>query len=284
MDQEQENRQDSWREHVLPRNSADDIPELSSAAEQMELPYHVRLEHFEGPLDLLLHLIKKNQVNIYDIPIAMIARQYLEYLSMMKSLNLAVAGEFLVMAATLVQIKSRMLLPADETEIDDEEGPDPREELVRRLLEYRQFKDAARQLDDREHLWREIYAREPMPLPTIRSGEVSLDDVSLFDLVDALQGVLARLPAGSLVEIVPENLTVKDRMNAILETLDTRESVTFQSLFEGQVHRLVVIVSFLALLELVKMSLVRLFQGEEFGAILVMRSFAPVTDDEPVEL
>ncbi len=252
--------------------------------EQMELPYQVRLEHFEGPLDLLLHLIKKNQVNIYDIPIAMIAQQYLDYLSMMKSLNLAVAGEFLVMAATLVHIKSRMLLPTDEMDIDDEDGPDPREELIRRLLEYRQFKDAARQLDDRERLWREIYAREPMPLPPVRSDEVSLDDVSLFDLVDALQGVLARLPAGSLVEIVPENLTVKDRMNVILEALDTRESVTFQSLFEGQTHRLVVIVSFLALLELVKMKLVRLFQGEAFGAILVMRSFAPVTDDEPVEL
>ena len=258
--------------------------DLVDQSEQMELPYHVRLEHFEGPLDLLLHLIKKNQVNIYDIPIAMIAQQYLEYLTMMKSLNLAVAGEFLVMAATLVQIKSKMLLPADETELDEDEGPDPREELVRRLLEYRQFKDAARQLDDRERLWREIYAREPMPLPTVRSDEVSLDDVSLFDLVDALQGVLARLPAGSLVEIVPENLTVKDRMNAILEVLDGKESVTFQSLFEGQAHRLVVIVSFLALLELVKLRLVRLFQGEAFGAILVMRSFAPITDDEAVEL
>jgi segregation and condensation protein A len=252
--------------------------ELMDRTEQMELPYHVRLEHFEGPLDLLLHLIKKNQVNIYDIPIAMIAQQYLNYLSMMKSLNLAVAGEFLVMAATLVQIKSRMLLPVDETDLDDEDGPDPREELIRRLL------DAARQLDDRERLWREVYAREPMPLPTVRSDEVSLDDVSLFDLVDALQGVLARLPAGSLVEIVPENLTVKDRMNAILEVLDTRESVTFQSLFEGQTHRMVVIVSFLALLEMVKMKLVRLFQGEAFGAILVMRAFAPVAADEPVEL
>jgi len=251
---------------------------------QMELPYHVRLEHFEGPLDLLLHLIKKNQVNIYDIPIAMITQQYLGYLSMMKSLNLAVAGEFLVMAATLAQIKSRMLLPTDETEGDEEEGPDPREELVRRLLEYRQFKDAAGRLDEREREWRDIYAREPLPLPVVRADEVTLDDVSLFDLVDALQGVLARLPAGSLVEIVPENLTVKDRMNAILETLDSKESVTFQSLFEGQTHRLVVIVSFLALLELVRLKLVRLFQGEAFGAILIMRAFAPITDDEPVEL
>lgn len=262
-----------------------DVDSQDDGVEQTELPYHVRLEQFEGPLDLLLHLIKKNEVNIYDIPIALIAQQYLNYITMMKSLNLTVAGEFLVMAATLVQIKSKMLLPADETDLDEEEGPDPREELVRRLLEYRQFKDVARQLDDRERLWRDLYAREPMPLPTVRSDEVVLDDISLFDLVDALQGVLARLPAGSMVEIVPENLTVKDRMNAILESLDTKESVTFQSLFEGQTHRLVVIVSFLALLELVKLKLVRLFQGEAFGAILVIRAFTPIADDEqPVEL
>lgn len=251
--------------------------------QQMELPYRVRLEHFEGPLDLLLHLIKKNQINIYDIPIAMITQQYLDYLGMMKTLNLAVAGEFLVMAATLVQIKSRMLLPSDESEVDEDEGHDPRAELVRRLLEYRQFKEAARQLDDRERLWREIYAREPAVLPPIRSDAVALDDVSLFDLVDALQDVLARLPADRLVEIIPENLTVKERMNAILEALGTRESVTFQALFERETHRLVVIVSFLALLELVKLRLVRVFQGEALGPILIMRAFAPVADDEPVE-
>lgn len=116
--------------------------------EQVELPYQVRLEKFEGPLDLLLHLIRQNQINIYDIPIALIAQQYLDYLETMRSLNLAVAGEFLVMAATLLQIKSRMLLPVEERALDDEDGPDPREELVRRLLEYKQFKEAATELED----------------------------------------------------------------------------------------------------------------------------------------
>jgi len=115
--------------------------------EQTELPYQVRIENFEGPLDLLLHLIKKNEINIYDIPIAMIAQQYLSYIEAMKELNLNVAGEFLVMAATLLQIKSKMLLPVEETADDEEDGPDPREELVRRLLEYKAFKEAARQLD-----------------------------------------------------------------------------------------------------------------------------------------
>ena len=118
--------------------------------EQTELPYQVRIENFEGPLDLLLHLIKKNEINIYDIPIAMIAQQYLEYLEAMEELNLNVAGDFLVMAATLLQIKSKMLLPADERADDEEDGPDPREELVRRLLEYKAYKEAASQLDSQE--------------------------------------------------------------------------------------------------------------------------------------
>src|SRR4249920_2054062 len=127
--------------------------------DQDELGYKIRVEKFQGPLDLLLHLIKKNEINIYDIPIAMIANQYLDYLSAMKSLNLGVAGEFLVVAATLLHIKSGMLLPPNETADNEEDGPDPREELVRRLLEYKQFKDAARQLDGQERMWREIYSR-----------------------------------------------------------------------------------------------------------------------------
>lgn len=252
--------------------------------EQIELPYQVRLEKFEGPLDLLLHLIKKNEVSIYDIPIALITHQYLEYLSVMKSLNLAVAGEFLVMAATLVQIKSRMLLPADETQDAEEDGPDPREELVRRLLEYKQYKEAAGQLDNRERLWREIFQRDQAPAPTVRTSETLLDDLTLFDLVDALQGVLARTPDRRLIEITPENLTVKDRMNAILESLEGKESMPFPDLFEGARERLVIIVTFLALLELIRLNLVRVFQAETFGPILVTRAFSLVAPDEPEEL
>ena len=177
--------------------------------DQPELPYQVKIENFEGPLDLLLHLIKKNEINIYDIPIALIAQQYLDYLSVMKELNLAVAGEFLVMAATLLHIKSRMLLPSDEVAVDEEEGPDPREELVRRLLEYKQFKEAASQLDYQERLWRDTFGREPAPLIEVAKDESLLDEISLFDLVDALQGVLSRHPGKRLVEIIPDNLTVR---------------------------------------------------------------------------
>jgi segregation and condensation protein A len=252
--------------------------------EQMEIPYQVRLEQFEGPLDLLLHLIKKNEINIYDIPITLIAKQYLEYLGLMKSLNLAVAGDFLVMAATLLQIKSRLLLPVEEGDKDEEDGPDPREELVRRLLEYKRYKEAADRLDDRERLWREVFTRENPPIPTRAASEtVLLDDVTLFDLVDALQGVLARLPNAKLMDLTPEHLTVKARMAAILEALEGKESVTFAALFEDHRHKLMVIVTFLALLELIRTGLVRVFQGDTFGPILLTRVFSLVGQDESVD-
>jgi segregation and condensation protein A len=248
------------------------------ATNQTELPYQVRIQNFEGPLDLLLHLIRKSEINIYDIPINLIAQQYLSYIEAMKDLNLTVAGEFLVMAATLLQIKSKMLLPADETAVDEEDGADPREELVRRLLEYKKFKDAARQLDEHERLWREIYSREQSPTVELESDETLLEHVSLFDLVDVLQGILDRNPGKTLMEIVPDNLTVRERMNAILEMLEGQESVNFVELFEPSCHRLVIIVTFLALLELMRLRTARVFQAEHFGPILVSRSFSLVPD------
>lgn len=250
--------------------------------EQTELPYQVRIENFEGPLDLLLHLIKKNEINIYDIPVNMIAQQYLEYVEAMKELNLSVAGEFLVMAATLLQIKSKMLLPVDEAAEDEEDGPDPREELVRRLLEYKAYKEAARQLDGQEKMWREIFSREPGPPVEIESDETLLENVTLFDLVDALKGIMERSPGKKLIEIVPDNLTVRERMNLILETLEGKDSVAFAALFEQSCHRLVIIVTFLALLELIRLRVARVFQGETFGPILVSRAFSLVPD--PAEL
>lgn len=251
--------------------------------EQTELPYQVRIENFEGPLDLLLHLIKKNEINIYDIPIAMIAQQYLGYIEAMKDLNLNVAGEFLVMAATLLQIKSKMLLPVDETAEDEEDGPDPREELVRRLLEYKTFKEAARQLDTQERMWREIYSRQPVPEEeTVESDEALLDNIGLFDLVDALQGILNRNPGKKLLEIIPDNLTVRDRMNVILEALEKQESIAFEALFESSCHRMVIIVTFLALLELIRLRTIRVYQAEGFGPILLSRAFSLVPD--PAEL
>lgn len=250
--------------------------------EQTELPYRVRIENFEGPLDLLLHLIKKNEINIYDIPVALIAQQYLEYLEAMEELNLNVAGDFLVMAATLLQIKSKMLLPADERADDEEEGPDPREELVRRLLEYKAYKEAARELDSQEQMWREIFWREHVPAVEQVEDDLPLENVSLFDLVDALQDVLDRNPGSRLLEIVPDNLTVRERMNLILETLEGKDSVSFTALFEGPSHRVVIVVTFLALLELMRLRVARVFQAETFGPILVSRTFSLVSG--PAEL
>jgi len=259
------------------------VDSQSEDFEQTELPYQVRIENFEGPLDLLLHLIKKNEINIYDIPVAMIAQQYLAYLEAMEELNLNVAGDFLVMAATLLQIKSKMLLPVDETVDDDEDGPDPREELVRRLLEYKAYKEAARQLDDQEKVWREIFWREQaLSVEEEVEEDLPLDNVSLFDLVDALKDVLERNPASRLLEIVPDNLTVRERMNLILETLEGKDSVSFAALFEGSSHRMVVVVTFLALLELMRLRVVRVFQAQTFGPILVSRMFSLVPD--PAEL
>jgi segregation and condensation protein A len=255
---------------------------LSDSYEQTELPYQVRIEKFEGPLDLLLHLIKKNEINIYDIPIALIAQQYLEYIEAMKDLNLNVAGDFLVMAATLLQIKSKMLLPADEAALDEEDGPDPRDELVRRLLEYKTYKEAATRLDGQEKMWREIFSREQAPIEPVETDEALLENVSLFDLVDALQGIFDRNPGKKLIEIMPDNLTVRERMNVILELLEGKDSVSFVDLFEQTSHRLVVIVTFLAMLELIRLRVARVFQAEAFGPILVSRAFSLVPD--PAEL
>jgi segregation and condensation protein A len=176
-----------------------------------------------------------------------------------------------------------MLLPADEAPDEDEDGPDPREELVRRLLEYKQFKEAASQLDGRERLRRDMFAREVGPPPDMQADEALLDDVTLFHLVDVLQDILARHPGKQLVEILPDNMTVRDRMNAILEALEGHEAVDFASLFESVSQRMLLIVTFLALLELIRIRVVRVFQGEAFGAILVSRAFSAVGDIDPAE-
>ena len=183
----------------------------------------------------LLHLIKKNEINIYDIPVAMIARQYLEYLEAMEELNLNVAGDFLVMAATLAcRSNPKCCCRWMRRPTMTRRGRTPREELVRRLLEYKSFKEAARQLDDQEKMWREIFWREQASRSKKSvEDDLSLENVSLFDLVDALKGVLERNPGSRLIEIVPDNLTVRERMNLILETLEGKDSVSFARAVRG---------------------------------------------------
>ena len=228
----------------------------------------VQLEIFEGPLDLLLHLIKKNQVSITDIPIAAITEQYLATLELMQSLNLDVAGEFLVMAATLIHIKSRMLLPAGDDEADEDEGVDPRDELVRRLLEYQRFKEAADQLERREILSRDVFVRTGVP--TEESPPAAFRELSVFELLAALGRVLERLPSDDDVhEVTLEKITVREKMTLLLDTLRSSGKVLFESLFSEVKSRMEVVVTFLAMLELVKGRAVRIFQEEATGPIII---------------
>ena len=236
-----------------------------------------QLEIFEGPLDLLLHLIKKNEVSITDIPIAVITEQYLAMLELMEGLDLDVAGEFLVMAATLVHIKSRMLLPADETEPDEDEGGDPRDELVRRLLDYQRFKDAAGELERRDILRRDVFARSPEPTEEVDT--VGFESVSLFDLISALRTVLERLPKDSAHQVVLETVSVREKMSLLLDDLHRRGKIVFQELFAGAVSRLEVIVTFLAMLELVKIRAVKIWQEQAAGPIVI----APAAPLEEVQ-
>jgi segregation and condensation protein A len=253
--------------------------QVETGLDSFEASYRIRLEQFEGPLDLLLHLIKKNEINIYDIPMALITKQYLEHINLMKSLNLVVAGEFLVLAATLIHIKSKMLLPS-EPDGEEEEGEDPRAELVRQLLQYKQFKEAAYDLQDRERLWREVYRRAPLLAATPVESEETPLELTLFDLMDALQDVVRRVPSKALLELTADHMTVKDRMNYILERLEESAAVPFEMLFSPTDGRLVLIVTFLGLLELMRLKLVRVFQPEAFGAILLSRAFLPDLVDD----
>jgi segregation and condensation protein A len=227
----------------------------------------VQLEIFEGPLDLLLHLIKKNEVSITDIPIATITEQYLATLEVMQTFNLDVAGEFLVMAATLIHIKSRMLLPMADDEDDEEEGTDPRQELVRRLLEYQRFKDAADQLERRELLTRDVFVRSVAPAEEIPAP--GFREVSVFELLTALKRVLDRLPKDVVHEVMLEKITMREKMTLLLDQLRTQGKILFESLFADVTTRMEVVVTFLAMLELVKVRAIRIFQEEATGPIQI---------------
>jgi segregation and condensation protein A len=227
--------------------------------------YEVKLEIFEGPLDLLLHLIRKNEVDIFDIPIAVITDQYLQYLDMMKALNISVAGDFLVMASTLVHIKSRMLLPP--TAEDEEE--DPRDEITRPLLEYLRLKDLANELSERPLLGRDVFARTLPDASAQFEGEEPLLRVNLFQLMDAFKRVLELRAPGTQIHFQAVQWSVKDRMNFILESLRGQGARAFADLFREDRTISELVATFLALLELVQMGLVRVFQPDSLAEIRI---------------
>ncbi len=231
------------------------------------LDYTFRLEGFEGPLDLLLHLIQKNELDIFNIPIALVTEQYLEYLQLMKVVNLDVAGEYLLMASTLLHIKSKMLLPKSLE--GEEEEEDPRAELVRRLLEYQQYKQAAGELEKRPMLDRDVFIRLMAPELEEVPEEENIE-VNLFELLEAFRQVLERVRADTVHEVILEHLSVEDKIQEILTLLGRENrSMAFHRFFPEQASRRVVVITLLAILELVKMKRIRIFQLVPFETIRV---------------
>jgi len=233
------------------------------------MTYQVKLEVFEGPLDLLLHLIKREELDIYDIPVARITDQYLRFVELMQDMNLDVAGEYLVMAATLTHLKSRLLLPPSETDADDPEE-DPRTELVQQLLEYQRYREAALTLGARPILLRDVFRREPDAPQRDEHEGVRLRDISLADLLEAFREVLERAARDSFHEIVHEEISVTECVDVIVRRLETEGSLRFAELFAGGPSRRRLVATFLALLELVKAQAIRACQDEEFGEILLL--------------
>jgi segregation and condensation protein A len=241
----------------------------------MESDYKVKLEVFEGPLDLLLYLIKKEEVDIYSIPIEKITNQYMEYLSLMQLLNLEVAGEFLVMAATLMYIKSWMLLPEDQqvTDTEQEEGEDPRWELIRQLVEYKKFKEAAQQLAVREEEQSRMFPRNVGDDVGIKvDKDVPLAEVSIFDLINAFSQVLKKAQEKEdFREIIEERFTVSDKIEEILYMLRERAELLFSEVFAQASSRAEIVVTFLAMLELIRLKRLRVRQEAAFGEIQVIK-------------
>jgi len=235
---------------------------------QDQTPYRVSLgDLFDGPMDLLVHLVKKNEVDIHDIPIALIAKQYMEYLEWMRSVNIDVAGEFLVMAATLAHIKSRMLLPTQEEGGDE----DPRMEIVRPLAEYLQLKYAAEDLLERDRLDWDVFRRRDLDGTEAWSeGEPgNLIQIGLFELIDAFQEIIKRVSPKYFWDLTPDTISVKSRISQIADILEDQGSATFEELFETQATRGDIIVTFLAILEMAKLQLIRMMQHVESGIIRI---------------
>jgi segregation and condensation protein A len=245
----------------------------------------VRLEHFEGPLDLLIHLIRKNEVNVYDIPISLITAQYLEMIQLMEELDLDVAGEFLVMAATLIHIKSRMLLPRPETAagVDGEPEEDPRDSLMRRLLEHEQFKAAAELLHERQQVRSAQWTRPDERIASIAGADYEPElEVDLFSLLSAFQAVLQRAKRRASVVVPSEQISVEARIEQLLARLSENEARGFDELFADVDDRGGLIVTFLALLEMIRLKLVRVFQSGPFAPIRVYKRLRPADAPHPI--
>jgi len=233
-------------------------------------PHKVQLEVFDGPLDLLLYLIKKSELDIHDIPIEQITDQYMEYLNVMKMLDLNIAGEFLVMAATLMLIKSRMLLPVEERPPIEEEEDDPRWELVKQLIEYRKFKDAASFLHGQEIIHENMFDSTGSDIVVEKDpGKLDLDDVSIFDLIAVFSSVLKDLPTEDMTHLFHETYSVADKIECVLSAIRSGKSLSFVGLLHTMRSRVEIACTFIAVLELIRLHQIRVNQDEHFGDIVI---------------
>jgi len=229
--------------------------------------YRVRLDEiFEGPMDLLVHLIRKNELDIYDIPIALITEQYLAYLEWMQAMNIDYAGDFLLMASTLTQLKSRMLLPVHEGEDEEEELL---QEITRPLVEYLQMKSVADQLVERNLLGEKTFIRTPDRGEFLKGSDDEFIKIGLFELIDAFQKILERIPDDHRVEMSADEISVKDKITQIVDILEVKNSITFIELFSDNPDKFEIIVTFLAILEMVKLTLIRIVQHVQTGVLRI---------------
>jgi len=257
------------------------VPEGVESTLPEDVP-RIRLDLFEGPLDFLLYLIRRDKIDIYDIPIAPITRDYMEYLDLMQELNLDVAGEFMVMAATLIHIKSKMLVPVEPTEAEGEEDyVDPREELVRRLLELQRYKDAAGLLHQQAQIRAAQWTRPDTVLPTFDDSGEEMLEAGLYDLIAAFKELLDRRKSLLAHEIETEGPSVEERMAELLAMIVAGESLDFMELFTSLETKGQMITTFLALLELVRLKQVRVYQRGRFGSIRVFRPVGPPAEGAP---
>lgn len=244
--------------------------------------YPVRLSNFEGPLDLLLHLIRKHEVNVYDIPISLITKQYLEYLDLMRELDLEIAGEFLVMAATLIHIKSRLLLPRPAPDQEEPEE-DPREALVRRLVEHQRYKAAAELLHERETVRSAQWMRPDGRVAPIAGEEYEPElEVDLFSLLSAFRQVVERAKLRPRVIVPGEQISIEERIDQLLARLSTTEACAFEDLFDDVMTKADLVVTFLAMLEMIRLKLVRVHQAGAFGDIRIYKRERPADAPRPI--
>jgi segregation and condensation protein A len=245
--------------------TAEELLKINPYSGELEESYEVKLEKFEGPLDLLLYLIKKDEIDIYDIPIARITRQYLEYVEIMKMLNLDIAGEFILMAATLINIKSRMLLPRPE----EDESEDPREALIMALLEYEKFKKASEVLREKESVEQQFLRRQDYSFLDLSPDETFTLEATVFDLMRVFKEALENLEKDIFHTVRVEDISIEERVEVIEKILNSRGQVTFHELYADRPDRLVLIVTFLAILELLKLNRLVLRQAVPFGPIRI---------------